>query len=40
MTGLEIKEKLKRYFFNQSEIAVKLGVSTQTFNAYLKVDDL
>ena len=40
MTGLEIKEKLKRCGFTQSEIAVKLGVSPQTFNAYLKVDDI
>lgn len=40
MTGLEIKEKLKRCGFTQSEIAEKLGVTPQTFNAYLKVDDI
>lgn len=40
MTGLEIKEKLKRCGFTQSEIAEKLSVTPQTFNAYLKVDDM
>lgn len=40
MTGVEVKEKLKRSGFTQSEIAEMMGVSPQTFNAYLKVDDI